>query len=186
MRKREKGEERDRDRETSCHVTRGPPQPYCSCAVWGGARAPYAHALLAVYHRGLRRRLPSQSLALSSPRRRQPCGGSGTQESLCTLRNMSGRARVRARGIAPRHGAREVASPPGNLMVSVSPCGHLSSAFSCLLLFPDFSLLPRVSTFFPPKWLVIVVETWKGKKALWIGDAELLSTFLAIIRLGNP
>lgn len=40
------------------------------------------------------------------------------------------------------------------------------SASPCLLLFPDFSLLPRVSTLFcfSPKWLDTVVETWKGEK----------------------
>lgn len=38
-RKREEEEERDRGREISCHVTQGPPPPYCFCAVWGSTCA---------------------------------------------------------------------------------------------------------------------------------------------------
>lgn len=165
-------------------MTRGPPPPYCSCAVWGSTCATRPRSACCLPP-GSQEQLPSQSLAVSSPRRRQLCRGSGAQESLCTLRNMSGRARVRARGMAPRHGAREVGSAPGNLMVSVSPCppcGHPG-----LLLFPDFSLLPRVSTSPPPPPSgEILCRDLEVQKALWVEDVELPSTFLAIIRLGNP
>lgn len=148
---KERGRGGERQRQSSRHVTRGPPPPYCSCAVWGSTCATRPRSACCLPP-GSQEQLQSQSLAVSSPRRRQLCRGSGAQESLCTLRNMSGRARVRARGMAPRHGAREVGSTPGNLMVSVSPCP--SCGHPGLLLFLDFSLLPRVSTSPPPpKWL---------------------------------
>lgn len=65
--------------------------------------------------------LAGHSFTLSSPKREYPCCGSGAQESLCVPRNMSGRARVRARGIAPSHGTREEGRAPGYLTVSVFP-----------------------------------------------------------------
>lgn len=85
------------------------------------------------------------------------------------LRTMSGRARVRARGMGPRYGAREVGSTPGNLMVSVSPrppCGHpavLPPACFSSLTSPCFPGFPPFFCF-SPKWLDTVVETWKGEK----------------------